>query len=88
MSTWPINCPRVAPNDRRTAISIVRFAARASNKLAILAQAMRSTIPVIRKSMTSGVRASLITLLCPLRPSVSKIFFALNCARFFWVAPF
>ena len=49
---------RLAPIDSRTAISPVRAAARASSRLAMLAQAISSTRPVTPSSIFSGGPAS------------------------------
>jgi hypothetical protein len=55
----PMTLPRFAPMAIRTAISRCRVVARASNRLAILAQAMSSTIPASTLRMSSaGVNAS------------------------------
>jgi hypothetical protein len=56
--TCAMSCRRVAPKDRRTAISIVRFAARASSRFAMLAHANSRTIPVMENNMKIGVLAS------------------------------
>ena len=69
--TCVMSCRRVAPSESRTAISVVRFAARASSRLAMLAQAMSSTMPVTAKSSVSGSRDAVIAELWPLRPSLS-----------------
>jgi hypothetical protein len=66
-STWR----RLAPSERRTAISIPRPAPRASSRLAMLAQAMSRTRPVMAKSSVSGVRTSACSELCPRRPGSS-----------------
>jgi hypothetical protein len=80
VSSCPTSCLRVAPSERRTAISISRPVARAISRLAMLAQAMRSTSPVIAKSMNSGPPASSPMSLCPLLPSLTATAFSLNCA--------
>jgi len=88
VSTWPMSCRRVAPNDKRTAISIVRFAARASSRFAMFAHAINNTIAVIEKRSRIGVRDSLIIELCHFRPSLRTTFFALNCAMVLALIPF
>ena len=65
VSNCASRCPRLAPIDRRTAISVLRAAARASSRFAMFAHAMRRTTPVIVKRRMSGVFASLWTSLCP-----------------------
>jgi hypothetical protein len=81
-------CPRVAPRERRTAISIVRFAERASSRLAMFAHAMSSTMPVIEKSRKIGVLAFSKMLLWPRRPSVTVISLALKRAIVASLIPF
>ena len=75
-----MSCRRVAPSESRTAISVVRFAARASSRLAMLAQAMSSTMPVTAKSSVSGSRDAVMAELWPLRPSLSVMTWARNRA--------
>ncbi len=63
MSSWRIRWPRLAPIAVRIAISRWRPAARASSRLATLAQAIRSTKPtaptrISRASRTSPTSAS------------------------------
>src|SRR5439155_697454 len=58
VSNWIMTWRRLAPRARRTPISIARPAPRASKRFAILAHAMRSTIPVTLNSMSTGVCAS------------------------------
>jgi hypothetical protein len=53
-SNWPTSCHRPAPSDRRTAISVDRAAPRARSRLAMLTQAIRSTMAVTDKRKTSG----------------------------------
>ena len=50
MSNWRTIRERVAPKETRTAISFSRPIARASCRLATLAQAMRRTMPTTVKS--------------------------------------
>ena len=59
VSSWRIRrrCP--APSASRTAISLCRVLARASSRLATLAQAMRSTTPTMPISRNSGRENSL-----------------------------
>jgi len=78
VSSCDRSCRREAPSDRRTAISISRLAARAMRMLAMFAQAIRSTSPVIAKSMKSGPPASSPTSLCPRRPSATVTCLAAN----------
>ena len=61
---------RVAPSERRTAISISRLVARAMSKFAMFAQAMSSTSPVIANNMNNGPLASSAMSLWPLLPGV------------------
>jgi len=49
-----INCQRLAPSDRRTAISAARLAARARSRLAMLAHAINNTTIVVENSRISG----------------------------------
>ncbi len=65
VSSWAIRCRRPAPRARRTPISLARPAARASRRLAMLAQAMRSTTAVTPNSIASGVLASRCIWLWP-----------------------
>ncbi len=77
--SWVMSCLRVAPSERRTAISSDRPAPRARSRFAMLAQAMSSTIPVMPKSSFIGLLDSPCTELWPRRPSVTVSSFALNC---------
>ena len=58
-SSWRTSCPRVAPIDRRTAISRCRMNPRAMSRFATLAQAMSSTSPTMHMSTMSAVEKSL-----------------------------
>jgi hypothetical protein len=69
--SWRMTCVRLAPSERRTAISVLRVAPRARSRLAMLAQAMSSTMPVMPKSSMSGVFASWCMELCPRCPSAT-----------------
>ena len=53
-SSWRTMRPRPAPMASRTAISFCRAEARASNRLATLAQAMSSTTATTAMSTWSG----------------------------------
>ena len=53
--SWRAKRPRLAPSATRTAISRLRRTARASRRLATLAQAMSSTSPHIAASQTESV---------------------------------
>ena len=84
-----ISCRRVAPSDRRTAISPARAADRANSKLAMLAHAMSSTIAVTPNKSTMGVVASVAIPLWPCAPGSTTIGFVLKRAivcslMFFW----
>ena len=56
ISSWPMTRARLAPIDKRTAISRCRLVARASSRLAVLAQAISSSSATIAISANSGVR--------------------------------
>ncbi len=58
VSSWRTSRSRLAPSAVRTAISFERAAARASNRLATLAQAMSSTNPTAPSSTSSAGRTS------------------------------
>ena len=58
MNNCLISRPRAAPSARRTAISRSRAVARASNSVAILADAMISTTPATASSTHNGVSYS------------------------------
>jgi hypothetical protein len=73
VSSWPSRRRRVAPSESRTAISMLRPAPRASSRLAMFAQAMSSTVPVIPMRRRMGVRASPCIELCPRAPSSTVI---------------
>ncbi len=88
VSSCVISCRRLAPIDRRTAISAARPAPRTSSRLAMFAQAISSTVPVTASRMISGVRASLSKLLWPRLPGSVVITFALKRAIVCSLMPF
>jgi hypothetical protein len=53
--SWPKSRRRLAPRDPRMAISRARLEPRASNRLAMSAQAISRTNPVIAKRSVRGV---------------------------------
>ncbi len=56
VSSWLMIRPRLAPIERRTAISRCRDVARASSRFAVFAQAISSSKPTIAISAKSGAR--------------------------------
>ncbi len=88
VSSCPMSCQRLAPIDTRTAISLARAAARASSRLAMLAQAISSTNAVTPSSSISGAFASGRAELCPCAPGTTPIVFALNCTMVLSLIPF
>ena len=58
VSSWVMSWLRRAPRAKRTPISMLRPAPRASRRFAILAHAMSSTIAVTPNSMSKGACAS------------------------------
>ena len=79
---------RLAPNARRTPISMARPAPRASRRFAMLAHAMSSTIAVTVHSISNGACASRCIELCPRRPGVSTTRFTRNSAIIWSGIPF
>ena len=79
---------RVAPSASRTPISVARPAPRASSRLAMLAQAMSSTMAVTEKSSRIGVFASRWMELWPRAPGSSSTFLALKLAIVLSLIPF
>jgi len=59
---------------------MARPAPRASSRFAMLAHAMRSTIPVTLSNMSNGVFASRCIELCPREPGVRSTRFTRNLA--------
>ncbi len=86
--SWRTTWPRLAPIDSRTAISVDRFAARASRRLAMFAHAISRTTPVTASSSSSGGRASSCMLLCPRAPGSTRSSFARNRAIVWSLIPF
>ena len=62
------NCAGLAPMAERTAASCSRLAARASNKLVMLTQPMRSTVATAARSMSSELRLDPVKYCC--RPAM------------------
>ena len=58
VSSCRTSCQRLAPIDSRTAISAARPVPRTSSRLAMLVQAMSSTVPVTANRIISGALAS------------------------------
>jgi hypothetical protein len=58
VSNWRISLDRPAPSDSRTAISLRRDVARANNRLATLAQEIKSTRPTTTIRTESGLENS------------------------------
>ena len=76
-----MSCPRLAPSDNRTANSPARATPRASSRFAMLAHAMRMTMPVMLNSSTNTGTISPRFGCSPLAPSARRIFRERNSAR-------